>query len=291
MNYHNAVKQLNLNHNFTPKELRLSYYKMALKYHPDKNCAINSEDEFKKVKEAYEFLLCHKGENTTDQSYISFITKLLQSTCPNIDISNETIEQIINNIFNSCKKALIKIFNKLDKTTAIKLYIFISTNNDILNIEHTTLKSLHEIINSKEELNQTFILHPSLDEILNDSIFKLNVQGKNFYVPLWHSEIIYDLSGEDIMVYSIPELPTNIHIDNNNSIHINIEESVAKILKNNKLIVKLGEKNNIDIPANDIKIINYQIYTLREKGLLATNHDNIFDPDKRMDIIIHLTLY
>ena len=34
MNYHNAIKQLNLNHNFTQRELRLSYYKMALKFNP-----------------------------------------------------------------------------------------------------------------------------------------------------------------------------------------------------------------------------------------------------------------
>lgn len=291
MNYHNAVKQLNLNHNFTPKELKLSYYKMALKYHPDKNSAKDAAEEFKKVQDAYDFLLCHKSNNQSDNSYLSFITKLLRSTCPNIDITNENIELIINNILNSCKKALIKIFDKLEKKTAIKLYIFITANNSILNIDNNILESLYEIINNKEELSQTFILHPSIDEILNDSIFKLNVQGKNFYVPLWHSEIIYDLSGKDIMVYSIPELPENINIDNNNNIHINIEESVSNILKNNKLTVKLGEKNKIDVPANEIKIINYQIYTLRENGLLATNHDNIFDLEKRMDLVVHLKLY
>jgi curved DNA-binding protein CbpA len=291
MNYHNAVKQLNLNHNFTPKELKLSYYKMALKYHPDKNSAKDAAEEFKKVQDAYDFLLCHKPDNQSDNSYLSFITKLLRSTCPNIDITNENIELIINNILNSCKKALIKIFDKLEKKTAIKLYIFITANNSILNIDNNILESLYEIINNKEESSQTFILHPSIDEILNDSIFKLNVQGKIFYVPLWHSEIIYDLSGKDIMVYSIPELPENINIDNNNNIHINIEESVSKILKNNKLTIKLGEKNKIDVPANEIKIINYQIYTLLEKGLLGTNHDNIFDPDKRMDLVVHLKLY
>lgn len=290
MNYLDAIKQLNLNHTFTQKELKLSYYKLALKYHPDKNRAKDAEENFKKICEAYDYLLCHKKDYCSDKSYISLITHLLRSTCPNIDITNETIESTINTIFNSCKKALIKIFNNIDKTTAIKFYIFITTNNEILNIEQSTLKELHKIINSKDEINQTCILHPSIDEILNDSVFKLNILDKIFYVPLWHSEIIYDLSGKDIVVYSIPELPKNTSIDNNNNMHINIEESIVSILKNKKVSIQLGEII-LDIPSTDIKIINYQIYTLYNKGLLATNHENIFDSEKRMDIIIHLTLY
>ena len=244
MNYHEAIKQLNLNHGFTQKELRLSYYKMALKYHPDKNCLKESENKFKKVREAYDYLLCHKKDDCSDQSYISLITNLLRSTCPNIDITNENIESTINTIFNSCKKALIKIFTKLDKSTAIKFYIFITTNNEILNIEQDTLKELHHILNNKKEPNQTFILHPSIDETLGDSIFKLNICDKIFYVPLWHPEIIYDLSGKDIIVYSIPELPINTSIDNNNNVHINIEESIATILKNERLSIQIGEKTN-----------------------------------------------
>ena len=73
MNYHKAVKRLNLSNHFTDKELKRAYYKQALRFHPDKNTVIDTEEDFKNIKLAYEFL----SEQTTPESktdtYISFI--------------------------------------------------------------------------------------------------------------------------------------------------------------------------------------------------------------------------
>lgn len=295
MNYHKAVKRLNLSNHFTDKELKRAYYKQALRFHPDKNTVIDTEEDFKDIKLAYEFLSEQKNpdrnpESNTD-TYISFISKLLKTTFPTIDANYLFVESTVDIIFNSCKKALVKIFNRINKPLAIKFYVFITTNNDVFNVEPDILKELLLIIESKTSTvtDHTYILHPSLNDLLNDSVFKLNVVNQLFYVPLWHTEIIYDLSGEDVIIYSIPDLSDNIFIDNSNNIHVTIEESIVSLLDKCVLSVIIGEKM-IHIPSNKLQITNYQIYTLKNEGILDSNHEKLFNTDKRMDIIFHITL-
>lgn len=297
MNYHEAVKRLNLDNHFTDKELKRAYYKQALRFHPDKNTVIDAGEEFKNIKRAYEFLseennlesnLGSKLGSKTD-TYLSFISKLLKTTFPTIDSNYLFVESTVDIIFNSCKKALVKIFNKINKPLAIKFYVFITTNNDVFKIESDILKELLIIIESKIEQNHTYILHPSMNELLTDSVFKLNVVDQLFYVPLWHTEIIYDLSGEDVIIYSIPDLSDDIFIDNSNNIHVTIEESIVSLLYKCVLSVNIGEKM-IHIPSNKLQITNYQIYTLKNEGILDSNHEKLFNTDKRMDIIFHITL-
>lgn len=289
MNYHKAVKRLNLSNHFTDKELKRAYYKQALRFHPDKNTIIDTEEEFKDIKLAYEFLSERKNGVGETDTYVSFISKLLKTTFPNIDADYLFFESTVDIIFNSCKKALVKIFNKINKPLAIKFYVFITTNNDVLNIDPDILKELLIIIESKTAPNHTYILHPSLNELLNDSVFKLNVVNRLFYVPLWHTEIIYDLSGKDVIIYSIPDLTDDIFIDNSNNIHVTIEESIVSLLDKCVLSINIGEKM-IHIPSNKLQITNYQIYTLKNEGILDSNHENLFNTEKRMDVIFHITL-
>ena len=51
-----ALEVLSLDDSASPSEIRKAYYKMALKYHPDKNSSAGAEETFKKCKAAYECL-------------------------------------------------------------------------------------------------------------------------------------------------------------------------------------------------------------------------------------------
>ena len=44
------------------------------------------------------------------------------------------------------------------------------------------------------------ILNPSLKDLLNDNIFKLELEKKEFYVPLWHHELHFFLQDKDLIV-------------------------------------------------------------------------------------------
>ena len=51
-------KILNINRNATSNDIKSSYKKLALKYHPDRNTG--DEDKFKEIAEAYSILSGNK---------------------------------------------------------------------------------------------------------------------------------------------------------------------------------------------------------------------------------------
>ena len=56
MDFQTAIKTLELNAGFSLVDVKRNYYKLSLKWHPDKNTSINSTKKFQEIAEAYEFL-------------------------------------------------------------------------------------------------------------------------------------------------------------------------------------------------------------------------------------------
>ena len=66
--YERYCDLLELPYNFTHSQLKKRYYKMALKYHPDKYKG--DDDLFKEINEAYTFL--NENHNSDSDSFSNF---------------------------------------------------------------------------------------------------------------------------------------------------------------------------------------------------------------------------
>lgn len=293
MNFEKAIEILELQKNFTKKELKKAYYKKAIKYHPDKNNGNKKKEAiFKKVNEAYIFLGHEKNKNIDDldTSFSNILKRFFDFMVPEMNVDKNDIDNTMEAIINKCKNASIGLFEKLSKERSLEIYSFLSKNKDVFSLESDMLKNMAEIIKNKVKNDNIILLNPDINDLINDKIFKLDYNNTTFYVPLWSNEIIFeDVSGNDITIKCIAELPENLYIDENNILHVNIKKDIKELLDDNELQVVIGEKT-FKIHASNIKITKYQMLKIEKSGILKENINDIFDDSIRQNIYIHVTL-
>jgi hypothetical protein len=241
----------------TIDDLKRRYRRLALQFHPDKNGnSVESGENFKLIKEAYEYLQLHietQGETLHETSeasddYITilqrFIKSMLQTSVGGEEREGGEMGDLIKEIvMNGCKKMSVRLFENMNKDTAMELLSFISKHRNILHIDHDTIQRVREIILEKYKNDQLYILNPTLDDLLENNIYKLDVDGKIYLVPLWHSEVYFDGSGCDIIVQCIPELPPNMYLDENNALHVEVNAPFTiSLLDSPCVMLKLGKQ-------------------------------------------------
>ena len=259
---------------------------MAIRYHPDKNP--NGEEQFKQINKAYNYLLEDSGNDAKREKmkYMDFIRKIINPEC---NWDELFVSTTIKNILVDCEKGALKVFNHLNKENMIKIYQFVCKYSDILNITNHVLIEMKKSIHRKMKDDNIIILNPRLEDLLNDKVYKLEIEDHTFYIPLWHNEVCYDISDNDLIVKCIPELPADITIDNYNNIHYKISVAIQELLKNKGLLIELTNKK-WHIPSECLKIIPVQTHILREQGMLRLNPENIYDNNKRAHIYIDIHL-
>ena len=314
----------------TQEYIKRKYHRLALINHPDKNGnTIGSTNKFQEINEAYEYLLKElhtitgindndrneydrneydRNDNNTfvsssnkedQKSRYPYLLSLFISTIVQGDYK-EAIKNVIKEIVTGYKNiSLEAIFDGLDKDSALEVYSFICKYRHILYISNETLEFVSLLLKQKYKKDRVFILNPSINDLLENNIFKLYVDDQLYLVPLWHNELYFDSPNGDIIVLCNPELPEDIVIDEDNNIHI--EKEINGSLTLSDLIKEEQVSNNcfvslsigerlFKIPLQSLYIKKEQTYRLVEQGISNVLENDIYNVSCKSDIIVKIII-
>ena len=304
MNYKDAFNILEIDfvnekyQDITLDYLKKQYRKLALKNHPDKNGnTYESNEKFKRINEAYHYL-------KKEMKHLDFEEDVSNSSSLYYDIlngfiktvfegnSDELLTKAVNDIMSSGKRISVKMFDNLDKDTAFNIYTFLSNNRSILHLSNDILNTIREIVVKKYDNVEVYKLNPTINDLVNNNLYKLYINEQLFLVPLWHNESYFDISGCEIIVICDPELEKGVTIDDDNNICIEttIEgKTISELIENNASItIQLGNKS-ISIPISNIYMKKEQIYRIKSEGLPKDN-SNMYDVYEKTDLIVNINI-
>lgn len=283
MNYNKACTILNLLPIFTNKELKNSYYIKALQYHPDKNFNNNAKEQFQEILDAYNYLSQYNEVNKEEEyNYFNILEKFIS----NITDKNIDIKQFLSILNNKYTEISIQLLKKFSKDSLLKFHTFIKQYNDILHINNKILDTLNDLI-KKHTIDDTIINIPvSLDNLLNDEIHKLIFKDEIYYIPLWHHELIYDLSDTSLIVRCEPKISEYMHLDCYNNLTINLSMTLESIINQETITINIVQ-NQYTIPIEQLYIKKHQRYILK-KGIAQIDTNNIYNVENRANIYIDI---
>ena len=268
----------NLDHD----RLKRQYRSQSLRLHPDKNPAPDASERFQCMHEAYVYI------STLEPDHGNNWTTLwtwLQEGCE---------EHIAQWIDRQDKDTLFRMHELLSHPMVVRQIG--SLRNSPL---RTALDHIHSLLGislkSKCSRDQTMVLRPTLSDILQDQVFRLVVEEKTYWIPLWVEELVYDLGQDhELIVQCVPDLPSNVVVDEiYHHLYVSCVFSIINdVWGHDELVVA------IELLSYTIKVSQLRITPLPQKILLSTHgipranpdKNNVYDVSRRGSIYAWITL-
>jgi len=299
---------------YTVNDLKKKYRIAALKHHPDKHFNSNeSTAKFKEINEAYLYLhgvystetetaFNHSHSNECDNEnecysklFSKFVTSLM-NRFSNTQIAGLHI--VIQILMNKCTTLTSSVFNNMDCESLLFIHDLILKYSSILEIGADRLKIIHELIKKKLQEHDIIIIQPTISELFSENNIQIiEHENKIYYVPLWHTELYYEMNNgidtkkqRELVVKCIPSLPEHIYIDEINNIYIHVRTRVENVFNQTKLTIMVTESISFDIPMNTLEFKTHQTIVLKHCGIPMINTENMYDVSEKMNIVVHLEI-
>ena len=205
------------------------------------------------------------------------------------DTNDTNNKHLLEELIKKCKLYSLKAIENFDKNKSIKILDFIMKYSEIIGLDQDAIDSIKEIIKNKFQFDELVILNPSIDNLLDSDVYKLEYDNDIYYIPLWHQEITYDLSGKSLIVKCEPALEEHMYIDEKNTLHVNIKTSIIKLLDEQELDINIGKKV-FKINISKLKLMRKQTYIIYKKGIKNIDINNIYNDNDKGNIIVHITI-
>ena len=242
MNYYQI---LGIDFKSQQNEIKKKYRELARIYHPDKNNG--NDSKFKEIKKAYEELI-------DPEKRIIYDLSLKMNEIPFVkNFKNINIDDVQNMDFSTLGNLMSGFMFNSDKP-----------NNDkpIPNIIFNLMKMYNQKHDTKKEIKKKINLSFSFNDVYKNKIKKVNIDNKQFLIPL------------NRRVYEIYNYKFNIHIKkiegytviDDYDIEYDLEVSLSEALTKNEFYFIDPNKNSIKIQINK-SILNNNEFKIENMGL------------------------
>ena len=297
MNVHNAINILEIDKNeINEHNLKKKYKLLALKYHPDKNKTQNAKEKFQDIKDAYEFIMKYEGymdceneifeEEKTNEDYNSLLHQFIVLMVSENN-QNSLVKNILHIIYNMCEDKALKFLETIDKNKLILIFDFLNEYSNAFHYSGNFLEKVKIIILEKTKNDERIILKPSIDDLFEQNVYKLDYQKQIYYIPLWQPEMIYEISNNQLYVSCIPNLPNNVRIDDKNNIYIQSTFKLHDLWKESNIVIKIGKKE-IKFNKEELFLKTNQTYCFHNIGIPKIMSQDVFDVSKLSNIYINI---
>jgi hypothetical protein len=265
-----AIELLGLNPDYTKSDLKKAFYRLSLIYHPDKNP--RGEEIFKSVNEAYE-LLSNTSHSNISSDYNDYLTSFLNQ------FQDVDIMRIITMTEDMSTRLLEKMSD--DKLEFVCDFL-LKYGRNILSVSDSFIERIKSIREKRITERLTYVIEPSIDDIVKSNIYKLDCLDSSQYVfiPLWHHELEYD----DFRVSIHPNLPDNVEIDEENNVIVYLVRELKKVFEDGEIKFDLPFE---PIQSSLIKCVQFQTIVLKNKGIPKIFND-IYKNDIKSNLIVRL---